>query len=208
MIVYKITNTTCGKSYIGYTKQSLEVRWKQHYKQALKEGKNRKFYNAIKKYGIDCWSLEVIETVSCAKEAKEREIFYIQYYDTYANGYNATLGGDGNNGIIMSQQSNKARSEKLKGIKKSPETIKKFRERKQTDITKNKISKKHLGMKKPWVKWTPDQCRKRGLTRRAITKDQYDLIHQLKCDNLKIKEIADLANLSTDLVKKWLKMDW
>ena len=208
MIIYKITNTITNFSYIGYTKQSIEKRWKQHYKQALKENKNRKFYNAIRKYGVECWICEIIDTADCAKTAKEKEIYNISYYDTYVNGYNATTGGDGNNGIIMSKESNDARSKKLKGIKKSPSTIEKFCQRKQTEITKEKISKKHIGMKKPWVKWTPEQCRLRGLSRRSITKEQYDQIHLLRSDNLKIKQIAESTSLSVDMVKKWLKMDW
>ena len=39
-------------------------------------------------------------------------------YNSYNNGYNSTLGGDGNNGIIMSEESNLKRSKKLKGVKK------------------------------------------------------------------------------------------
>ena len=208
MIIYKITNTMTNCSYIGYTKQLLENRWKQHYKQALKENKNRKFYNAIRKYGTDCWLTEIIDTADSPAQAKEKEIFYIEHYNTYFEGYNSTHGGDGNNGIIMSEESNTARSKKLKGIKKSPSTVEKFRQRKQTEITKEKISKKHIGMKKPWVKWTPEQCRLRGLSRRSITKEQYDQIHLLRSDNLKIKQIAESTSLSVDMVKKWLKMDW
>jgi group I intron endonuclease len=208
MIIYKITNTMTNCSYIGYTKQLLENRWKQHYKQALKENKNRKFYNAIRKYGTDCWLTEIIDTADSPAQAKEKEIFYIEHYNTYFEGYNSTHGGDGNNGIIMSEESNTARSKKLKGIKKSPSTVEKFCQRKQTEITKEKISKKHIGMKKPWVKWTPEQCRLRGLSRRSITKEQYDQIHLLRSDNLKIKQIAESTSLSVDMVKKWLKMDW
>jgi group I intron endonuclease len=208
MIIYKITNTMTNCSYIGYTKQLLENRWKQHYKQALKENKNRKFYNAIRKYGTDCWLTEIIDTADSPKQAKEKEIFYIKHYNTYFEGYNSTHGGDGNNGIIMSEESNKARSKKLKGVKKSDDTIKKFRERKQTQRTKDKISKSHQGMKKPWVKWTPEQCRERGLSRRSITEDQYKQIHIYKSQKLTIREISGLIGLSPDMVKKWLKMNW
>lgn len=208
MIIYKITNTITSLSYIGYTKHPIEKRWEGHYKQALSENKNRKFYNAIRKYGIDCWILEVIDNPISIEDAKEKEIKYIESYNTYHKGYNSTKGGDGNNGIIMSKESNEARSKKLKGIKKSPETIKKFKERKHSEITRQKMSEKHKGMKKPWVKWTPEQCRKRGLTRRKITKDQYEKIHYYKSQHLKIKEISLLTNLSTDMVKKWLKLDW
>lgn len=208
MIIYKITNKLTDESYIGYTKQELDIRWKQHYTQALKESKNRKFYNAIRKYGIDAWHIEVIDTADTAQEAKEKEIRYIEQFNTYSQGYNSTHGGDGNNGIVMSYESNLARSQKLKGRKKSPETVEKFKQRRQSSETKQKISAGHTGMKKPWVKWTPDQCRARGLTRRSLTKQQYELIHNLRNKGNKIKAIAEEVSLSIDIVKKWLKMSW
>jgi group I intron endonuclease len=208
MIVYMIINLQTGLAYVGYTKYSLDNRWQQHYKRALTETKNRKFYNAIRKYGSHGWNLLILDSATSAIEAKEKEIIYIKKYDTYYNGYNSTLGGDGNNGIVMSEESNLARSKKLKGRKKSEKTIEKFRQRRQTIKTKEKISSSHLGKKKPWVKWTPEQCRARGLTRRAITKEQYDLVHEYRLNKLTIKEISQLTLLSTDMVKKWLKMPW
>jgi group I intron endonuclease len=208
MIIYKITNTITKLSYIGYTKQNLNNRWQQHYKQALKESKNRKFYNAIRKYGVNAWETEVIDVALNAVEAKNKEILYIEKYNSYYDGYNSTLGGDGNNGIVMSKESNDARSRKLKGVKKSPDTIKKFKQRTQSTKTKEKISDSHKGMKKPWVKWTVEQCRQRGLARRQITKEQYDIIHQYRSQNLTIKSIAEITGLTNDMVKKWLKMTW
>lgn len=208
MIIYKITNTITNLSYIGYTKQNLNNRWQQHYKRALKESKNRKFYNAIRKYGIDVWKTEVIDVAINADEAKNKETLYIEKYNSYYDGYNSTLGGDGNNGIVMSKESNDARSKKLKGIKKSPETIEKFKQRTQSAETKEKISNSHKGMKKPWVKWTPEQCRQRGLTRRQISREQYDIIHQSKSQNMTIKLISEITGLSKDMVKKWSKMPW
>lgn len=208
MIIYKITNTITNLSYIGYTKQNLNNRWQQHYKQALKESKNRKFYNAIRKYGIDVWKTEVIDVAINADEAKNKETLYIEKYNSYYDGYNSTLGGDGNNGIVMSKESNDARSKKLKGIKKSSETIEKFKQRTQSAETKEKISNSHKGMKKPWVKWTPEQCRQRGLTRRQISREQYDIIHQSKSQNMTIKLISEITGLSKDMVKKWSKMPW
>jgi group I intron endonuclease len=208
MIIYKITNIITKLSYIGYTKQKLNNRWQQHYKQALKESKNRKFYNAIRKYGIEVWDTEVIDTAISAADAKNKEILYIKQYNSYYDGYNSTLGGDGNNGIVQSKESNEARSKKLKGVKKSPETIKKFKQRIQSLKTKEKISNSHKGMKKPWVKWTAEQCRQRGLTRRQISREQYEAIHQYRSQNLTIKSISEITGLSNDMVKKWLKMAW
>ena len=46
------------------------------------------------KYGIEHFQIEEIE--ECLTEiASEREQYWINYYESYINGYNATLGGDG-----------------------------------------------------------------------------------------------------------------
>lgn len=92
-IIYKWTNKINGKSYIGQTIDE-EGRKKDHIR-----GKYKcYFHDAIKKYGIENFDYEVIESI---KESKlsEREIYWINYYDTYNNGYNLTLGGEGTRGF-------------------------------------------------------------------------------------------------------------
>lgn len=207
-IVYKITNIETNKVYIGWSNKTLEKRWAEHVSASVRCTKNRKFYNAIKKYGIDAWTKEVICETETKQEAKSTEIFYIALFDSYINGYNSTKGGDGNNGIIMSAESNLARSLALKGKSKSPETVAKFRSRKQTTEAKNAISQSHLGMSKPWVKWSKEQIEKRALTRRSLSLEQYDNIHSLRKQGLTIKQISGDTGISTDLVKKWLKKPW
>jgi group I intron endonuclease len=55
-------------------------------------GGNTKFAFAIRKYGIDSFTSEVlIEVENC--KLNEQEIFFIDMYDSYRNGYNCTLGG-------------------------------------------------------------------------------------------------------------------
>lgn len=69
------------------------VRWNEHIREAQKErSKNRALYRAINKYGFNSFKFEVIEKTSNPEEC---EIFYINQFDTYKNGYNETLGGDG-----------------------------------------------------------------------------------------------------------------
>ena len=203
--VYRITNQITNKSYIGWTSQSIEVRWKQHKKAADKNKDNRPFYNALRKYGHACWIVELLEQVSTGKIAKEKEIEYIDYYKTYDFGYNATRGGDGNNGIQMSAESNSARSIALKGKSKNYDRM---AGKKHTIESRKKISEAHTGMKKPWVKWTPEQIKKRAMTRRSLTEDQYNKIHLLRNEGHTIKFIADVVDANPDVVKVWLKKTW
>jgi hypothetical protein len=46
----------------------------------------------MNKYGIEHFHIELIEETD---SPEEREIYWIEQYNSYHNGYNATLGGDG-----------------------------------------------------------------------------------------------------------------
>lgn len=93
--IYKITNLINQKAYIGKTINTIEERWAEHcrdYKRTRCE--HRPLYDAMNKYGIENFIVEEIEEVDISDLSK-REIYWIGVYDTYNNGYNATLGGDG-----------------------------------------------------------------------------------------------------------------
>ena len=88
--IYKITNKINGKSYIGLS-SNIEERFKKHRQM---QGK-KVLYSAFQKYGIENFDFSIIELCSFDL-LSEREKYWIAYYDTYNNGYNATLGGEGN----------------------------------------------------------------------------------------------------------------
>lgn len=52
-------------------------------------------YSAMNKYGVDNFSISCVEEVQNENELSEREQYWIRFYDSYNQGYNATLGGDG-----------------------------------------------------------------------------------------------------------------
>lgn len=89
-IIYIIKNTINEKVYIGQTSRTLEIRWKEylrHYKCG-----DQAIYAAMRKYGIENFFVEKIE--ECEEDRlDEREIYWIQKYNSFNNGYNSTLGG-------------------------------------------------------------------------------------------------------------------
>lgn len=93
--IYKITNHLNQKAYIGKTIYTVEERWQEHIRDSKRDRcKDRPLYRAMNKYGIENFSIEQIEKVE-VKNLSNREIYWIEYYHTFSNGYNATLGGDG-----------------------------------------------------------------------------------------------------------------
>ena len=93
MCIYKITNHINGKSYIGRTTRTIEARWREHLKR-VRAGDMRHLYVAMRKYGIENFSIEKLVDVSTIAELSELEAYYCAYYDTYRNGYNMTAGGE------------------------------------------------------------------------------------------------------------------
>ena len=94
--IYKITNKITGKSYIGQS-VNIATRWSAHKSTSRSKETldGNELHKDILELGIDNFLFEVIEETTVDK-LDEREIYWIQYYDTYYNGYNHTLGGNGN----------------------------------------------------------------------------------------------------------------
>ena len=91
--IYKITNTLNDKVYIGQTIKTVQKRFTQHKNNSNKEYFSQiVLYKAFNKYGIENFVCEEIEEVPNDK-LDEREKYWIEYYDSYFNGYNSTLGG-------------------------------------------------------------------------------------------------------------------
>lgn len=93
--IYKITNKVNGKIYIGQTIKTIEERFQKHCWGTTENDKyhlNMAIKKAIKKYGKNNFTIELIEEVELNK-LDEREVYWISFYDSYNKGYNCTLGG-------------------------------------------------------------------------------------------------------------------
>lgn len=93
--VYKLTNTVNGKAYIGITSRTVDVRWFEHVERARQGLRGSRIYAAIRKYGKDAFVREVVAVARSEDEARKLETEHITSNDTYENGYNANLGGEG-----------------------------------------------------------------------------------------------------------------
>ena len=116
-IIYRHMNRVTKKSYIGFTKRTMGVRWKQHLKAS--RSKKSKFYNALRTYPPSKWDSTVLvqNVPALFKNAFER--YWINFYDSYRNGYNSTLGGDGGRDTPTSQEVKEKISRANKGKKRN-----------------------------------------------------------------------------------------
>ena len=93
MIVYKVTNQINDKIYIGQTIRSLSDRWSQHIVDRNKF--DYPLYRAIRKYGKDNFTCELLETANSIEELNKKEHDAIVNFNSMDKniGYNILPGG-------------------------------------------------------------------------------------------------------------------
>lgn len=152
--------------YIGSTIRKPEKRWKEHRNESAK-GVDYYLYNSMRKYGIDNFSFEVIDSnsVSTYEELLLLETKYIRELNTLKpNGYNLTEGGIGGDRLYLLDSEKRAEkyriiSAKNREIQQDPErtknrrdAYKKWRNELESDPDKKKefINKCKIGLRKAW----------------------------------------------------------
>ena len=95
MIIYKITNLTNGKLYIGKTTGTIKNRFQRHIQDAMSNRLDTHLARAIRKDGPENFTIELVEIVETAEQLNQQEKYWIKKYNSYENGYNETEGGDG-----------------------------------------------------------------------------------------------------------------
>ena len=91
--VYIIKNTINDKVYVGKTETTLKQRFSEHKQDSVRRrNEKRPLYAAMRKYGVENFYIELIEETD---DTTNREVYWIDQYDSFKHGYNATRGGDG-----------------------------------------------------------------------------------------------------------------
>src|SRR5438309_11361208 len=121
MLIYKATNKTNGKAYIGQTTATLANRIASHVREAHYGRRSKSvFHNALRKYGLDNFETEVLETCDTIDQLNDKERHWIASLKTISpNGYNIEPGG---RHFPMSE----ATKAKLRGRKVTEETRQKI----------------------------------------------------------------------------------
>lgn len=155
--IYKITNKINNKSIIGSTKD-LNKRI-NHYRNDIKKDNplrhyNKDFFEDIIFYGLNSFYLEIIETFTNISdiELKNKESYYITFFDTLNNGYNIRLDVDGkyicnNSTKLLKQQQLKQqwqsgiRDSHSSDMKNYWNNVNSNRRKQQSDIMKKNLTK-------------------------------------------------------------------
>jgi len=129
-IIYKTTNLLNNKIYIGQS----------NYNDPTYYGSGKWLKRSIKKYGKENFRKETIEECN-EVELNEREIYWINFYQSNKFGYNISRGGQKGwmIGLKHSEETKKKISELNKGEKNS------FYGKHHTEETKRKISESNKG---------------------------------------------------------------
>lgn len=192
--IYKIVNFANDKIYIGQT-NNLVRRWYEH-KNGASNKPRQIIEEAMKKYGIEIFSYEILETCETQEEANEREQFYIRNYNSLSpNGYNIEKGGKqaplSETSLQKISLALKGRVSHNKGKACSEEqkikTSITMTGRKYSKERRENISKSLLG-NIPWNK---------GKTKLSFTE-----IDAIKNDSRKYKEIALQYDISLSTISK------
>jgi len=148
-VVYVATNIINGKRYIGVTSRGLSYRKCSHYAKARSKfvngGQCPKFHAAIRKYGEDAFSWEILETHANVEDMMAAEIRLIAELKPE---YNLTLGGEGAKGTKHTEETKRLLSEQKKGKSVSPERRQKMKETAQRINTTPEYREKMSAAKK------------------------------------------------------------
>lgn len=134
MIIYKITNKITGKCYIGQTVQTLQRRWYKH----LHDSRCPAMRDALKKYGEDNFTIEVIDNAETIEELNKKEVYWISFFNSLVpNGYNLQDGGKN----CRCAESTKQKLSELNSGKNHP-----LYGKPRSEETKKKVSDAHKGV--------------------------------------------------------------
>jgi group I intron endonuclease len=135
--IYRIDNLENGNFYIGQTRTSLSRRFTDHKSDARRGNVNMVLYNAMRKYGVDLFTIEDVEVLEANTKEEltqilnERETHFIA---TLNPPYNTAPGGLGHTGIPWTDERRQKFKELMSG-ENNPNYGKQL-----SDETKEKLS--------------------------------------------------------------------
>lgn len=212
--IYMLIDKRNGKKYIGKHNGVKKDYWSSGVVP------NR----IAKKYGKEIFERIILEDNIKNDLLNDREIFYIKQEDTFNNGYNSTIGGDGGGHWIYQKSEEEiklisdVKSKKLSGRTFSDET-----KIKMSESAKKKIfteeHKKNIGLavkKRGGIKHTDETKKKLSIVKTGVKSEQHSKFmaennpkaQPISVENViyfTIKDASEKLNIPRHIIKNRLK---
>lgn len=122
--IYCIKNLKNSKCYIGLS-VDISHRWNSH-RHLLRHNKhiNKHLQNAWNKYGENNFEFSILEKCPSDK-LPQKEMYWIEKLNTFKNGYNSSIGGEGTFGYKFTDEQREKLSNSTKGRVRTSESIEK-----------------------------------------------------------------------------------
>lgn len=159
-----------NKYYVGITTRNLDIRVKEHSISFNK--RSSKIAKAIKKVNFNNIKIIILKENISLSLAKKYEIYYIKKYNSFNNGYNSTLGGEGLFGHKMTKEHKEKISKAKQGIKMSEE-----------------FKSKHSVLLKNFYKNNPKKVKKQVLNLKKYREENKELFLKLQKEGLNKYEV-------------------
>jgi group I intron endonuclease len=152
--IYTITNKVSGKVYVGQAVDYNKRWWKHRSELRGNYHKNQHLQRSYNKHGEEAFEYAVVATVPI-EELDSAETAYIAQYDSFKNGYNGTLGGDGIRGFNHTEEAIRIMQVKSRARWEDAEFVAKQKQGYSDEVRENMSSKK-VGEKHPRAKLTDE----------------------------------------------------
>jgi len=170
-IIYKATCTPNRKLYIGQTVQTLPKRRHGHKVSAFLSKAKFAFPSAIRKYGWESFSWEVIDTAVSKEDLDYKEKYWIQELRTLTSSGGYNLNDGGSNGK-RSPETKALLSKIMMGRKLTEETKQKLRGKPMPDHVREAIRAGSLGRKQ-----SQEEKDKRATSLRGLKHSEESRLH-------------------------------
>lgn len=110
MYIYGYKNIINSKWYIG--KSELKNKNRRHSEHVTHVNNNvdSQFYKAVRKYGWDKFERHIFVECETTEALNQKENEFIEFYNSYKTGYNATTGGNGGDTYSSLSEERKAQA--------------------------------------------------------------------------------------------------
>jgi hypothetical protein len=151
--IYLVTNTISGTKYIGFTGKTLPERIATH-QYRCSAGIKSKLYYSVRKNGWEKFTFETIYQSTDGQHCLNvMEPHFIEEYNTFEEGYNLTLGGEGTVGY-WTNDNRKKQGEFISSMWTEERRIKNglMAKERMTGIPKKESHKENMRGKRPHIK--------------------------------------------------------